>query len=372
MKKKHVGGTNIDNNIYTIIQALDENEDNYEDIYFDLIQQVNNLDELINYEDTRGKLHNFTLLMAAAYYNKGSIVNDLLDINANINIKNNEGDNAFMMAIKSEMDFYGLYDDMFDLLELLIEKGADINIVNNKGDTPLYIASTKDEPMTINLLIENDVVLDDKTRNNYNTFRPEIRAALQPLITPPTQPIVVLPIKNRPANLPPTCYDSIALEDRNINSFNDIAVFYVDNKAYCLNEEAIKYYKKQGTYYRCKPGFPSPPGSHSITKSQVHSRGLKRLGFDRLVYVYEDEFNAIKVGKHYILESGSDKVGRIIPHTYFTLWTASDYCETDLPDTIYTISELSPPTSSGGYRRRKTRRRKIKTRKTIKKTRSRK
>jgi ankyrin repeat protein len=89
-----------------------------------------------------------------------------------------------MIAIKSPNDYYGLYDDMYEIMELLIENGANINIVNNNGESPLYIASKiKRNPETIKLLVENSVQLDPKTLAEYESFSPKVKQSLSGLMT---------------------------------------------------------------------------------------------------------------------------------------------------------------------------------------------
>jgi ankyrin repeat protein len=182
MKKrmgKQKGGTSD-----IIKNIIDSFKDNNNDIYFDLIAQVNNINEIVDYIDEYGKQYNFSLLMAAVYYNNIEVVNDLIGINAEINITNTNGDNAFMIAIKSPNDYYGLYDDMYEIMELLIENGANINIVNNNGESPLYIASKiKRNPETIKLLVENSVQLDPKTLAEYESFSPKVKQSLSGLMT---------------------------------------------------------------------------------------------------------------------------------------------------------------------------------------------
>jgi ankyrin repeat protein len=80
-------------------------------------------------------------------YPEIEIVEFLLDNGANINAKNNRGENVLRYAC----EHYGIED----IIKLLIEKGADINMKDNKGRTALKAACEIEDLPVVKLLIEN-------------------------------------------------------------------------------------------------------------------------------------------------------------------------------------------------------------------------
>ena len=80
-------------------------------------------------------------------YPEIEIIEFLLDNGANINAKNNRGENVLRYAC----EHYGIED----IIKFLIEKGADINMKDNIGRSALEAACKLEDLPVVKLLIEN-------------------------------------------------------------------------------------------------------------------------------------------------------------------------------------------------------------------------
>ena len=110
------------------------------------IERVNELLEAgvdPNYQDRNGR----TALISASANGYLDIVELLLKYDADIHIKNIEGNSALLLAA-----MHGGPQSR-DIVELLLESGANINTRNKRGLTPLMVAA-RWKPELLNILIE--------------------------------------------------------------------------------------------------------------------------------------------------------------------------------------------------------------------------
>jgi hypothetical protein len=77
--------------------------------------------------DGRGK-NGDTAIMRAIREGAGAIAKDLIDAGANINLRNNDGNNALWFAC---------YGDRYNLIDLLADSGIDLDNQNDNGATAL-------------------------------------------------------------------------------------------------------------------------------------------------------------------------------------------------------------------------------------------
>jgi len=119
----------------------------------------------INIQDNKG----YTALMIATKYNKIDIVNYLLTHNADLNLQNNDGDTALLIASKY------LSCLSKEIIKTLINHNADINKQNYNGWTALmYIAINSDKYSEYNifkLLLQNGSDMYLKNNQNLTVFQ---------------------------------------------------------------------------------------------------------------------------------------------------------------------------------------------------------
>ena len=72
---------------------------------------------------------------------------------SNLNVQNNEGNTALMIAIKD--------NKKRDIIKLLIDSGCDLNIQNNKNKSALYLAIEGKRFNTINMLLDKGCDFDE-------------------------------------------------------------------------------------------------------------------------------------------------------------------------------------------------------------------
>lgn len=119
---------------------------------------------------------------------------------------------------------------------------------------------------------------------------------------------------NRPVNATTRCFDPINYNDVNIGVEN--ATFHVLNTdgklsfSSCLDNSALKRYKKDKDYlfFKCKE--TTPVSSVYITSNSVYSEKYRMLGFQQRIYVKDSEIKKVKIGKEYVLEP-IEAIGRL-------------------------------------------------------------
>jgi hypothetical protein len=124
------------------------------------------------------------------------------------------------------------------------------------------------------------------------------------------------------------------------------------------NGTTILLYKKflepiEYVYYKCLPTVP--PGALHISLNQIEPEPIRRLAFDRNIYVYENQVKHIKAGHKYALIPTETKVGRIVSKRLLQTGQAvsAEHCQTDYTDVIHEIFEIAP--ASGGAMRKRRR-----------------
>ena len=81
----------------------------------------------MNYQDKDG----FTALIYAAVNSHRDCIDVLLGAEADVNIRNNEGTTACLVAANGR----------YECLNWLIQAGANVNMTDKKGTTPLILAA---------------------------------------------------------------------------------------------------------------------------------------------------------------------------------------------------------------------------------------
>ena len=109
-------------------------------------------------------LYEDTPLHSAAYYGDVEMVQELLDLNADVNARDNHGGTPLFDAClgHEEYDRVPNYpQSLANVARLLLDRGADINARNNKGRTPLHITRRIE---VVSVLLERgaDVGAEDK------------------------------------------------------------------------------------------------------------------------------------------------------------------------------------------------------------------
>lgn len=111
--------------------------------------------ELLKGKDQRGS----TPLILAAYYNRGDIVEFLLQKGSDVNEKDGTGNTALMGVC---------FKGYTDIAEQLMNAGADVNITNAMGSSCLIFAVTFNQLEIARLLIEHgaDIHIRDARGNS--------------------------------------------------------------------------------------------------------------------------------------------------------------------------------------------------------------
>jgi ankyrin repeat protein len=106
----------------------------------------------INFKNKDGD----TALILAVVYRRNEIVSFLVENGADINVQNKIGNTALIIG--------SLKNGYTEIVRLLLEKGADINLQNKDGETALIRASMEARRETVRLLLEKgaDINLQNK------------------------------------------------------------------------------------------------------------------------------------------------------------------------------------------------------------------
>eukprot|EP00833_Pecoramyces_ruminatium_P004284 jgi/Orpsp1_1/1178316/evm.model.c7180000064811.1 len=152
-----------DNNNY-----LEENE-NEETItrlnienYLNHINLYNNKNLILSFYENilKMKEYKFSFLILACYFDDEKWVKRLINNNADINIKNIDGDTPLTIAC---------YFNNINIVKLLIDNGADVNVENNDNETPSTISVNNDE---IHKIIEEKKKIDVNNKQRNETKKP--------------------------------------------------------------------------------------------------------------------------------------------------------------------------------------------------------
>jgi uncharacterized protein len=155
--------------------SLNSNEDVFKNV---VNGDIGGLKRAIkNGGDPNGRIRDLTPLMIAAGTGNKDIITVLIESNADINAKGDNGKTALTIALRR---------NNLQTAQLLIEKGADINSRDDKGVTPLMWATYEGRLETVKFILQNkgDVNASnnkDRTALNYANERnqKDIIAALK-------------------------------------------------------------------------------------------------------------------------------------------------------------------------------------------------
>jgi hypothetical protein len=157
------------------------------------------------------------------------------------------------------------------------------------------------------------------------------------------------------------CVDPLLFTNENIGSHSESTQLYIADakkkivKVFCLDDDAYKHYfeSKDNLFFRCKPTVPE--GALFIKADDVLTTRIRRLPFDIICYVYENQVSRLRKGGKYILTPGSTAVGRIASYNVLRgeSVVSAEHCQNNyVKDFIYGISEYR--VTEGGRRRRST------------------
>lgn len=109
--------------------------------HIEIIDDLINLKIDLNIKNNNGS----TLLHYAVYIGKQSIVDKLVNYGVDLNLKNNQGQTALHFAV---------YMNYKSMVQLLIDAHADKNIENNRGENALFVAAVvKKNNLIVKLLL---------------------------------------------------------------------------------------------------------------------------------------------------------------------------------------------------------------------------
>lgn len=101
--------------------------------------------------DVNSRINGCTALSWATKYKKNDVVNALLELNANVNQKNEKGYTALHV---------GVMENSTEIISVLIAAGANTNAKNDDGITPTHIACQYGYTMLLTKLIEQGAVVN--------------------------------------------------------------------------------------------------------------------------------------------------------------------------------------------------------------------
>jgi len=142
--------TKIDDDIQQFLEDVQAKKNNQVRV---ALEDKEKRDKLLNATDANRR----TALHFSAYHNNIEITNILLSYNADLNIKDFDGNTPMMTAIKV---------GNVAIAELLIEKGADINASNKEGFTPLQLAVLSNDKKMMKILLAKNVKISTEKSDN--------------------------------------------------------------------------------------------------------------------------------------------------------------------------------------------------------------
>ena len=113
-----------------------------------------------DYLDERG-FNGETALLTAAKNGNTSFVVELLDLGADPNALNDDGNSSVWFAC---------YSNQSSTLKVLIQEGAVLDIQNDNGATPLIYVASKGHYQMVKLLVESGADLNLQTQDGFNAL----------------------------------------------------------------------------------------------------------------------------------------------------------------------------------------------------------
>lgn len=98
-------------------------------------------------------LNDYTALHYAASRGHSLIIQELLKLGMNPNMKNSDGETPLHLAV---------YAGNLMIVEQLIDNNADVNAVNHDNETALVYASSQGRPLIVRLLLQHGALVDIK------------------------------------------------------------------------------------------------------------------------------------------------------------------------------------------------------------------
>lgn len=106
--------------------------------------------------------HNIPLHYAIMF-NRIYIIKEMLQIKFNINFKDNDGNTALHLIIKSAKE------DYLEIISMMIDKNIGLNQVNKNGENALHIAVESKNVEIVKMLLRNGINIDTETINDHLT-----------------------------------------------------------------------------------------------------------------------------------------------------------------------------------------------------------
>lgn len=121
-----------------------------------------------------------------------TIIKKLLDLGANINAKNENGDTALNIVT---------YNNDTELSRFLIENGADVTCVNKKNESPIEFAIFNDNREIFELLLKKNIQLDFLLSSGESVIENLIHNEKLDLLENMDNPNIFDSVQNIPVNL---------------------------------------------------------------------------------------------------------------------------------------------------------------------------
>lgn len=123
-----------------------------------LLQCTTNMNEYLNLQASDGR----TALMWAVIKSNVSLTQKLIDLGADVNIKDKDGNTALLLAAT-------FCCDAQQILRLLIRAGSDVNCQNNNGFSPLMLVAQHSVYYAMLLLLDSGADVNAVSHKDHTT-----------------------------------------------------------------------------------------------------------------------------------------------------------------------------------------------------------